>query len=122
MLFLLLFACGEKEEDTALSLCVHDPPLSYENFGKSYMDMHCTGCHGSELPPGHRVGAPLSVNLDSYDLVLDWADRIEARSTYAFSDTISMPPGGGPTEDEILLLEEWLYCAVLPQKEIRDSE
>ncbi|MEC7986485.1 MAG: hypothetical protein VX278_15065, partial [Myxococcota bacterium] len=71
MLILLLFACGEKEADTALSLCVHDPPLSYENFGKSYMDMHCTGCHGSELPPGHRVGAPLSVNLDSYDLVLD---------------------------------------------------
>ena len=122
MIFFILLACSTKEEDTAVSICVHDPPLSYENFGKGYMDMHCTGCHAEELPEGHRVGAPLSVNLNTYDLVLDWSERIEARATYAFGDTITMPPGGGPTEEEIMLLEEWLYCAVYPQKTAREAQ
>ena len=120
--YFLMYGCETKIEDTAAYPCTHDPPLSYANFGKGFIDIHCVGCHAEDLPEGHRVGAPIGVDLNTYDHVLTWADRIEARATRAFSDTITMPPGGGPTDSELDLFEEWVYCAVLPQKAVRDSE
>ena len=121
MMLFLLFACGEKATDSALSLCIHDPPLSYANFGKGYVDVHCLGCHSAELPEGHRVGAPAGVNFNTYDEVMDWAERLEARATRKFSDDVTMPPGGGPTKEELDMFEEWLYCSVIPQRDQRDS-
>ena len=120
MLWLIL-ACGSNEEDSASTLCNHDPPLSYANFGKGYIDFHCIGCHSAELPEGHRVGAPLPVNFNTYDEVLDWAERIQDRGTRLYSDTVTMPPGGGPTSSELDMFEAWLECAVFPQKALRDQ-
>jgi uncharacterized membrane protein len=123
-LFLSIFfgGCLDTESDTGDSLCSHDPPLSYSNFGKGFIDIHCMGCHSADVPEGHRVGAPVGVDFNTYDLVMDWSERLEARATRTFSDTITMPPGGGPTSSELDLFEEWLYCVVMPQKEIRDSQ
>ena len=122
MMFLFIIGCAETQEEPTNALCVHDPPLTYANFGKAYMDIHCIGCHSVDIPEGHRVGAPIGVDFNTYDDVLDWAERLEARATRAYSDSVTMPPGGGPTSEELDLFEEWLYCAVFPQKEIRDQE
>lgn len=75
------------------------------------MDTHCAGCHSSLLPDGMREGAPLGVDLDTYAGVVAWVDRVEAR---AIGDAPTMPPGGGPAEDERRLLAEWLQCGVWP--------
>lgn len=106
-IFLLLGCAGEA--DTAS--CDREPPLSYDSFGQSFMGKNCTGCHSSLLPSSHREGAPAGVDFDTYAGVLEWADRIEARSV---GEGASMPPGGGPTEDERVLLAEWLECGVFP--------
>ena len=107
ILFLLALGCRDGQ-DTATA-CYHDPPLDYANFGKGYMDKHCAGCHSSLLPPSSREGAPIGVDLNTYEDVLMWADRIEARSTGEYP---TMPPGGGPSDDERALLKEWLECSV----------
>jgi uncharacterized membrane protein len=119
---ILFWSCLDQDSDIGESFCIHDPPLSYANFGKSFIDLHCVGCHSADVPESHRVGAPLGVDFNTYDHVMDWSERIEARATRAFSDIITMPPGGGPTSSELDLFEEWLYCAVMPQKEVRDSQ
>ncbi len=110
VLWVWLAACG-RVEDTAEFACDRDPPLDYALFGEGYMSTHCTGCHSSLLSGEDRVGAPDGVDLETYDGVLLWADRIDARATGAEP---TMPPGGGPTEEDIALLEEWLYCDLLP--------
>ena len=107
---LFLFACSSYNKDTA-TFCDHDPPLTYANFGKGYIDKHCVGCHSSLIPVDTRVGAPIGVDLNTYQDVLMWAERIGARST---GDYPTMPPGGGPSADEIALLEEWLECDIYP--------
>ena len=56
----------------------------------------------------------MGVDLDTLEFSLQWADRIEARAT---GDVPTMPPGGGPTEDERAMLEEWLRCDLLPSAE-----
>ena len=119
MMVWLILACAGKEEDSASTFCQHDPPLSYANFGKGYIDFHCIGCHSKDLPEGHRVGSPLGVDFNTYDDVLNWAERIEARATRKHSEQVTMPPGGGPTSSELDMLETWLECAVFPQKASR---
>ena len=89
--------------------CSRSPPLSWDNFGREFMDTHCVGCHSSLLPVRMRNGAPLGTNLDTYGDVLGLADRIEVR---ALGDEPTMPPGGGPDDLERARLSEWLACKV----------
>lgn len=115
MLALLLFlaGCEGGQEDTATT-CDRVPPLTYDNFGKGFVTEHCAGCHSSLVPEDHREGAPAGVDLDTYEGVLRWAARVEARAVDAEA---GMPPGGGPSEEERALLAEWLTCTVLPEAE-----
>lgn len=102
---LSLLGCAEEEPTD----CVHDPPLSYANFGKGFMQQYCTACHASLLPEGLRMDAPIGVNLDTYADVQRWSDRIIAR----VEDTENpMPPGSGPRAEEIANLREWMACKV----------
>ncbi|MFT4980060.1 MAG: hypothetical protein ACI8S6_005972 [Myxococcota bacterium] len=113
LLLLLSTGCDPKE-DTAAFTCDRDPPLSYENYGSSFIATHCEGCHSVFVPTDLREDAPPGVDLNTYSDVLAWADRIDARASTTES---GMPPGGGPSEDERVLLREWLHCSVYPDVE-----
>ena len=108
---LFWLACVGQAGDTGspAGACGRAPPLSYDRFGQQFMDTHCAGCHSSLLPESLREGATVGVDLDTYEGVLRHADRIEAR---ALGEAPTMPPGGGPDEDELARLSEWLSCQV----------
>jgi uncharacterized membrane protein len=108
----LLLACTGAGGDTGT--CARQPPLDWAGFGQGFMEKHCTGCHSSLLRDDQRDGAPVGVDLDTWDDVVRWGPRIEARALSAEPD---MPPGGGPSEEERRLLQEWLDCTVLPAGE-----
>jgi hypothetical protein len=109
LLALLLAGCMPEEE----VVCVHDPPLTYDNFGEGFATKFCTGCHSSLVPEEHRMEAPGDYNFDTYEGILTWADKIEPVVLDG-----EMPPGGGPTEAEKRLFAEWMACDVLPDAEI----
>ena len=112
MMLALLLACSSGQDDSAVS-CDREPALTFENFGSAFLATHCTGCH-SVLHTGNlREGAPEGIDLNTYADVLLWANRIEARAL----ESVDMPPGGGPSQDERNLLEEWLYCGIYPDIE-----
>lgn len=90
--------------------CDRDPPLTYENFGDGILDRHCQSCHSVYVRGEQRGQAPLDVNFNSWDEVVDWADRILARAVT--DDT--MPPTGTMLPIERDQLGEWLVCEVLP--------
>jgi hypothetical protein len=96
-------------DDTAGGACARTPPLDWDNFGDGIVTKHCTGCHSSLLPADLREGAPLGVDFDTYEGVLQYRDRIVIRAVSADG---GMPPGGGPSEEERALLGEWLDCGV----------
>lgn len=112
-MLLVLLACASGG-DTAYS-CDRDPPLTYETFGEGFVSKHCTGCHGSLVRDADRNGATQGVDLDTYGNVLVFAERFEAR--VLDPEVPEMPPGGGPTEEELRMLQEWLTCSVYPDKE-----
>ncbi len=113
-LTLILGGCaplGASPDDSAA--CDRQPPLSYERFGQGVLSKQCTGCHSSYLPEGSRYDAPLGVDFDTYQGVLDWGERILVRTV----EERTMPLGGGLSEEELALFEEWLVCGVLPDAE-----
>ena len=87
--------------------CDEAASVSYANFGEGFLVENCQGCHASTSADRH--GAPVGVIFDTLAQAWDQADRILERSVYADSNT--MPPAGGPNEDDLVRLEWWLVCA-----------
>ena len=111
----LWMACSLGGSDTAGSeACDREPPLTWENFGEGYLGLHCNGCHSSLLPAGQRGGAPLGMDFDTWDDVVLHHDRIYNRALVDFD----MPPGGGPTDEDLAMFTEWLACEVQPAGEV----
>ncbi|HEU0034905.1 MAG TPA: hypothetical protein VFQ53_29975 [Kofleriaceae bacterium] len=81
--------------------------LDYDNFGAPFVADWCRGCHSSALPAAMRQNAPADVNFDDYAKTMEWRERILVRAT---GDAPTMPPVGGPSDEERALLAEWLGC------------
>lgn len=93
--------------DTATGPTADCTILTYENFGKGFMETWCRGCHTRNLDEADRQGAPVGVDFDFLEDVRLWNARILARAT---TEPPTMPIGGGNTPEERALLEEWLVC------------
>lgn len=80
--------------------------LSYDNFGKGFLDRWCQECHADKA--GERNGAPPSYAFGSREDASAHRDRIFAK---AAGSNMSMPPGtGGPSAEERQMLADWLAC------------
>jgi uncharacterized membrane protein len=110
MLLWLLACTGAPAADSG-ACQERAPPLTWASFGQGWMGKHCVGCHSSLLPEAERNGAPVGIDLDTWEDAVAWGPRIAARS---LGDAPTMPPGGGPSVEERRLLAEWLECDVLP--------
>lgn len=113
----LLAACGTDQRPEADD--DDQPPITpdvceqsymrYDNAGAPFVISWCRGCHSSAVPKAMRQKAPMNVNFDSEEEVRQWAERIEARAT---STNPTMPPAGGPTDEERAMLREWIECGM----------
>lgn len=81
--------------------------LTYESFGAPFIANWCRGCHSAGLPSDMRQDAPAASNFDTLAEVHTWSDGIVS---LAGSDPATMPPAGGPSDDERTLLVEWMTC------------
>lgn len=114
ILLTLALGCGlgDQSVDSFDACATREVPLSYANFGKPFLERHCTGCHSTHLDADRRFDAPLGVDLDSLEAAETYRDRIQAR--VLDPESPQMPPGGGPTELELERLQEWLDCGLAP--------
>jgi len=80
--------------------------LTYESFGKDFLDRQCQTCHAHDSPD--RKGAPSAFTFGSRDDVTKHRVRIFERAA-AENDT--MPPGpDDPSLTQRMKLAEWLTC------------
>jgi uncharacterized membrane protein len=80
--------------------------LTYDNFGRHFIDTYCQSCHGSTSV--NRQGAPGEYIFDTQAQIQHWAARIYVR---AASTNDSMPPGpADPPLAERNQLADWLAC------------
>jgi hypothetical protein len=84
-----------------------DPP-TYERFAAGFTTSWCAPCHAASLPEDQRQGAPVGVDLQTLDELRIWSERIRVRAI----DQADMPPGGGPSDEELQLLDRFLACGL----------
>ena len=96
------------------AVCPDGSTLTYEGFGRPFMERYCTRCHSSTLPQGQRMGAPSFHDFDSRSGVRVVAEHVDETSASGPDATnTSMPPNGPtPTLDERKQLGEWLACGL----------
>ena len=100
-------ATGDASQQVDPDTCAQTSYVTYASFGQPFLENWCRGCHSSQLPPAMRQMAPANVNFDSLDDVHTWSHDILTR---AGGSAATMPPAGGPSEDERQLLVDWLGC------------
>jgi uncharacterized membrane protein len=106
-------ACHSHEEYTPSGAeCLEESTLTWDTFGKPFMDKYCTRCHSSALSGSARQGAPNDHNFDAVAGVRDELEHVDGQAA-AGPDAVNtgMPIGAPtPTEDERRQLGEWLAC------------
>jgi hypothetical protein len=125
-LVLVIAACGETPTSTGTVCPSPDPgTLTYDNFGKPFMDKYCRWCHDSSLPRSKRNGAPLFHDFDMLLGILQVQGHIDQQAGIGpEASNYFMPPtrcpstiGGAldancaqPTDEERRNLSIWLAC------------
>ena len=98
------------------SVCPDGSTLTYESFGKPFMEAYCTRCHSSELTGEDRNGAPSFHDFDTLfgiDAVHEHIDETTAIGPAA--ENRAMPPAAPrPSDEERAQLGEWIACDMPP--------
>ncbi|MEO7093718.1 MAG: hypothetical protein ABI175_10740 [Polyangiales bacterium] len=126
LVLVFLVACGGTPTPTGTVCADPDPgTLTYENFGKPFMEKYCTWCHAGDIPRSNRNGAPIYHDYDTLLGVLQTPDHIDEQAgSGPNASNDFMPPSrcpsvaGGktnkdceqPTEEERQQLSEWIAC------------
>ncbi|MBI9092104.1 MAG: hypothetical protein JEZ12_23070 [Desulfobacterium sp.] len=96
--FTILLGCDGDKQDPVF---VRDGDVVAVNFISDVQPIlatNCLRCHSITKAGGERNGAPLTVNFDTYENVVNLADRANARIQSG-----TMPPGGGiPDSDRVV--------------------
>ncbi len=81
--------------------------LTFDTFADGFLRNWRRSCHSSTLQGQARYGDPEGVDFNTHEDARLWRDRILERAT---GDDPSMPPAGGPSEEQRALLREWLQA------------
>jgi hypothetical protein len=81
---LLAAGCPGKESvfgPPTESVCPPVQTLTYDNFGRQFMETYCTRCHHSELMGDDRMGAPSFHDFDTLFGIKAVSDHVAAERT-----------------------------------------
>jgi cytochrome c5 len=117
----MAFAACESEHvhegSPSQATCPTDNSLTYDSFGKGFMDTYCVRCHSSSLKGSARQGAEPGHNYDTLNGILPWLDHIDEHAGAGpMIINTEMPPSGPlPKDDERRKLGQWLACELKKQ-------
>lgn len=92
--------------------CPQGSTLTYDSFGRQFMESYCTRCHASTLTGAARMGATAFHDFDSLAGVRAVANHIdETAASGPGATNEAMPPNGNkPSLAEREMLAEWIAC------------
>lgn len=109
--------CCADEEVLGPPTATECPPgstITYENFGKAFMEDFCTSCHSSTLTGAARNGATVAHDFDTLLGIRSVADHIDQTAGIGpASANRNMPPEDQtsiPADDDRRKLAEWIAC------------
>lgn len=119
MMFALVFtaACSDAPPlfgPSTESVCPPGSTLTYDNFGKPFMEAYCTQCHHSSLRGAARKGAPSFHDFDTIFGIRAVHEHIDQTTASGPAATnLGMPEDDPkPTLAEREQLGEWIACGM----------
>lgn len=97
------------------SVCPPTPTLTYENFGKPFMESYCLECHAKDKLGDARQGAPEFHDFETPGEIRIHAEHIDETSASGPAATNEgMPPANNPKPSlaERQMLGEYLQCVI----------
>jgi hypothetical protein len=96
------------------SVCPPNSTLTYNNFGKPFMESYCTKCHDSEKVGEMREGAPSFHDFDTLNGIKAVSNHIDetAASGPAATNTGMPENNPKPSLEERQALGEWIACGM----------
>jgi uncharacterized membrane protein len=89
-------ACGAQSTGITESDLTCDTSLTYASFGQAFIETNCSSCHAGKESP----------NLSTQAAVKSNSSKILQEAVY----TTAMPDGADLSNDERMLLGQWLTC------------
>jgi len=109
--------CGCGSEGVELgpptgALCPPASTLTYDTFGRGFMEAYCTECHSSTLAEDDRQGAPLFHDFDTVAGIRNVAGHIDQMAGSGPNGTNTGMPIDEPKPSlaERQQLAEWIAC------------
>lgn len=93
--------------------CPPTSTLTYENFGKAFVEDYCTDCHSSTKTGEDRNGATKDHDFDTLLGIRQVANHVDQTAGIGpASQNRSMPPEDEdqPSDDDRRKLAEWIAC------------
>jgi len=93
--------------------CPDDNTLTYDSFGKAFMDEYCVRCHSTQLETEvERMFAPPGHDFDVFEGILGVAEHVDQMAAAGPNkvNTMMPPSGAKPTMEEREQLGKWLAC------------
>jgi uncharacterized membrane protein len=100
---LLLLACATGAADSG-DTCAGRRDVTWNSWAHGFFFTWCQPCHSATSPD--RYGAPEGLDFDTYEQVIALTGSV--RQTVL--DEGTMPLGGGLTDEDRALLEDFLDC------------
>ena len=99
------------------AVCPTPSTLTYNNFGKPFMEMYCTKCHASDKVGEARNGAPTFHDFDTLQGIKVVADHIDETTGSGPNATNEGMPEDNPKPSlaERQMLAEWIACGMPEQ-------
>ena len=99
------------------SVCPPTQTLTYNNFGKNFMEKYCTKCHDSNKTGEQRQGAPSFHDFDTLLGIKAVSDHIDETSAAGPASVNEGMPEDNPkpTLEERQKLGEWIACGMPEQ-------
>lgn len=103
---------GKGAGEATGATCPSSSDLTYESFGRDFMEKYCTRCHSSKLTGAARMDAPPGHDFDTLTGVLAVAEHVDeyAAAGPDATNTVMPPSGATPSAEERRKLGEWLAC------------
>jgi len=100
----ILPSCGDKMDPIAEfdDSGLPDQVTYGENI-QTLIEQNCTMCHAQSIQGADRQGAPVGVDLDTFQRAVEWAERSNIRIQAG-----TMPPAGGLSSYERSLFQKWI--------------
>jgi uncharacterized membrane protein len=92
--------------------CPSEQTLTYENFGRQFLQTYCLRCHSASVQGADRQGAPDDHNFDDIMVIRGMAEHVDlhAGSGPAATNEAMPPSDPKPTLEERQKLSTWLVC------------